>query len=291
MTKEYSFLPQHVYSKSYSDGLHPSSLTSLYERLPSTQPEIDDNYITPISPLTYTQFSGDESLASRESLPTTPEGGYTQGTTPAEGFTPLDSPRVPSDLNNQVLMDFSFSVTPAEPFEFTAGQTEQLEGDAEGHDTLCPLTNPTLNPVSPVGSPFTPGRTLDCVHDALHCLMEEAEADGESLSEQIELEELMAPLDLGPAALAEDVGSQRDDTDTIVNITCRADDVDESFEQSIPGLPWEVAEGDGEYDELVWELEAAFEKEAKEQRRLKAGKAMQRQEEEEDVGYTADSED
>jgi hypothetical protein len=121
--------------------------------------------------------------------------------------------------------------------------------------------------------------------------MEEAEADGESLSEQIELEELMAPLDLGPAALAEDVGSQRDDTDTIVNITCRADDVDESFEQSIPGLPWEVAEGDGEYDELVWELEAAFEKEAKEQRRLKAGKAMQRQEEEEDVGYTADSED
>lgn len=173
-----------------------------------SQAQFDDGFLTPATPTKYVEFSSDESVCTRESIPTTPEGSLAQGTTPEDGFTPLDSPPLYSLFSAPYAYDvsaFEVPITPADLIEVTAPPGDPPTEQANNNPSTEQASNTPLiysslesqgEPSSPFGDAYTPGHFLDDVQDATRCLIAEAEADGESLSE---LEDLLSPLDLGPA--------------------------------------------------------------------------------------------
>jgi hypothetical protein len=169
--------------------------------------------MTPATPTKYVEFSSDESVCTRESVPTTPEGGFTPGTAPEDGFTPLDSPPLYSIFSAPYAYDvsaFEVPITPADLIEVTAPPgdqpTEQASHDPsteQAHSTprSCPSLNSQGESSYPFGKDYFKGQFLDDVEDAARCLYAEAEADGESLSD---LGDMLSPLDLGEPAMRDE---------------------------------------------------------------------------------------
>ncbi|KAL2208756.1 hypothetical protein CC79DRAFT_1366964 [Sarocladium strictum] len=268
-----------------------------WEGLYWPQAQFDDGFMTPATPTKYVEFSSDESVCTRESVPTTPEGGFTPGTAPEDGFTPLDSPPLYSIFSAPYTYDmsaFEVPITSVDSIEVTAPPrdppTEQANNNppteqASSPPLICPSLESQGGSSSPFGEAYGLGQLDDDVQDAIRCLVAEAEADGESLSD---LGDMLSPLDLGePAMRDEKEDDQHHQTEHLDTGLYEGDPAALAQDHKV----LETALAGADFD-MIEMLEAMFDKDEKTAKRGIAKDDVERGDTKDEIerGYAGDSE-